>query len=155
MKKRRDGPSNSNKRVREMPEKLVTIATFDNPFKAHLVKSRLESSGIKCFLSDEFVVTVNRLYSNAVGGVKLQVKESDLERAIELLNMEPIEPEALDRVLEGDTTQPRCPRCNSANVHYERYSRRFIYLSWLLLGVPLLLFKRKWRCDECGYQWRI
>ncbi len=138
-----------------MPERLVTIATFDNPFKAHLVKSRLESSGIECFLSDEFVVTVNWLYSNAVGGVKLQVRESDLERASEILNMEPVETEALDQELGEDIMQPRCPRCNSVNVHYERYSRRFIYLSWLLLGVPLLLFKRKWRCDECGYQWRM
>ncbi|MCD6505074.1 DUF2007 domain-containing protein [Candidatus Poribacteria bacterium] len=139
-----------------MPERFITVATFDNPFKAHLAKSRLESSGIECFLSDEFIVTVNWLYSNAVGGVKLQVRESDLERASEILSMGPSDVEVSDwEELDEGPMRPRCPRCNSANVHYERYSRRFMYLSWLFLGIPFLLLKRKWRCDECGYRWRM
>jgi DNA-directed RNA polymerase subunit RPC12/RpoP len=136
-----------------MPEKLVTIATFSKAIDAHLSKTRLESEGIECLIADEYIVTMNWLYSNAVGGVKPQVKESDVERAIEILHREPIGVDSMrDGVEESDG--PRCPRCNSPDVYYERFSRRLVFVSWLLLGFPLPFLKRRWKCRECGYRWR-
>ena len=68
-----------------MAEKLVTLATFDMPFEAHLAKGLLETNDVSSFLADEFTVGVAWHLSNALGGIKLQVAETDAERAIPLL----------------------------------------------------------------------
>lgn len=41
--------------------KLITIKTFDNYFEANLLKSKLESENIVCYLFDETLVTLNPL----------------------------------------------------------------------------------------------
>lgn len=64
---------------------LITIITFNYPHEAHLVKIKLESEGIEVFIKDELTVQVHNFYSNAIGGVKLQVKEKDFTRANQLL----------------------------------------------------------------------
>lgn len=69
-----------------MGEKLVTIGRFSQPLEAWLAKTKLESEGIECFLMDEHIVTMNWLYSNAVGGVKLKVREEDAEKAKRILS---------------------------------------------------------------------
>ncbi|MDP8263349.1 MAG: DUF2007 domain-containing protein [Candidatus Ancaeobacter aquaticus] len=64
-----------------MSDELVTIATFDKSFEAHMYKSKLEAAGIECFLADENIVGLNWFLSPAVGFIKLQVRESDIARA--------------------------------------------------------------------------
>ena len=64
---------------------LITIKAFDESMQAHLVKSKLESEGIDVWLLDDHSVSVQPWASFALGGVKLQVRESDVEKAIELL----------------------------------------------------------------------
>ena len=66
-------------------DKFVTVLTFTFAHEVAIVRGRLESEGIVCFVKDELTVQVNPFYSNAIGGVKLQVMESDLPRAIEIL----------------------------------------------------------------------
>ena len=64
---------------------FITVLTFSYPSEAAIIRGRLEAEGIECFVQDELTVQVNPFYSNAVGGVKLQVRESDLEQAVEIL----------------------------------------------------------------------
>ncbi|MCG9967085.1 DUF2007 domain-containing protein [Pelotomaculum terephthalicicum JT] len=59
-------------------DKLVTIATYLNVSEAHIVKGLLESEGIQVFIYDE-QATIN--FVNLIGGVRLVVKQSDVERA--------------------------------------------------------------------------
>jgi len=66
-------------------EKFVTVLTFTFASELAIVRGRLESEGIACSVKDELMIQVNPLASNAFGGVKLQVLESDLPRAIEIL----------------------------------------------------------------------
>ncbi len=63
-------------------EKLVTIITFFYPHETGIPCSLLESEGIGCFVQDELSVPYTAL---AVGGIKLQVRESDAHKAIEIL----------------------------------------------------------------------
>ena len=65
---------------------LVTLATFTYPTDLAIFRSRLESEGIECFVQDELTIQTHNLYSNAIGGVKLQVKESDAQKALEIYN---------------------------------------------------------------------
>ena len=64
---------------------LVTIASYREPHFAHLAKSKLESEGILAAVGNENIVNMNWFYSNAVGGVTLQVLESHARRALEIL----------------------------------------------------------------------
>lgn len=65
-------------------KRLVTIKTFTYASDAGLVQSYLDSEEIPTFLKDEFMTGV---YGGAstVGGIKLQVKAEDVERAIQKL----------------------------------------------------------------------
>ncbi len=119
----------------EMHEGLIVIATFSQPMEAHLTKARLESEGVECFLDDELTVTTNWLLSNAIGGVKLKVKESDVEKAAEILQQEPVDIDSIefDEDMETDEDRLQCPKCNSSSdVYYEKYSRRTFFLFWML-----------------------
>lgn len=64
---------------------FVTVATFSSYFDAYLIKGRLEHEGIRCFIKDENAVTINPMYDIAMGGIKLQVPENEVELAIEIL----------------------------------------------------------------------
>ncbi len=66
-------------------ETLITVKTFTYPIELAVVRGRLESEGVECFIQDEMMAQVNPFYSNAIGGIKLQVKRSDIEKAIEIL----------------------------------------------------------------------
>lgn len=61
-----------------MEEKLVTLATHSYT-RAELLKSRLESEGIDCFLQN-----VN-LIQGGEGGVKVRIRQSDMEQALRLV----------------------------------------------------------------------
>ncbi len=137
-----------------MSQQLVTVATFTQGIDAHLARLRLESEGIECVVADEHTVGANWLYSNAVGGVKLQVSTSDVERATGILSREPVF--ATPQVPESteDDGDPRCPNCNSTDVSYERFARRVVFVCWLFLGIPLLFLKRKWKGLKCTHQWK-
>ena len=64
---------------------FVTVLTVSYPQQLWIIKGRLEAEGIVCFVKDELTVQSNNLWSNAVGGVKLQVQRENYEKAIELL----------------------------------------------------------------------
>jgi len=63
----------------------VTIATFNYAHQAALLKGRIESEGLLCNIKDELIVNTNPLYSNAIGGVKVQVRDCDVQNVIPLL----------------------------------------------------------------------
>jgi hypothetical protein len=136
-----------------MSEKLVTVAAFSLAIEADLARTKLESEGIECFVADEHTVTMNWLYSHAIGGVKLKVWQSDLQRAKEILGRRSATEEGQGDHVAG-TEELHCPRCGSADVHYERFSRRLAFASWILLSFPLPLLKKKWNCRTCGHQWK-
>lgn len=64
---------------------FTTIAFFNLPHETAVPMALLESEGIECFLPDESTVQVYNFYSNAIGGLRLQVKTEDAPRAIEIL----------------------------------------------------------------------
>jgi hypothetical protein len=66
-------------------DNLITIKTFTYSSEVLVLRGRLESEGIECFVQDELTIQVDPFYSNTIGGVKLKVRESDLEKAMEIL----------------------------------------------------------------------
>ena len=66
-----------------MSEQLITIDTFTQDGRAHICQTKLESEGIECFIAGEYSVSIGY---PLVGEVRLQVKESDVARAVEILH---------------------------------------------------------------------
>ena len=71
-------------------EQYVVARRYRDLPDAALAKSMLDSAGIECVLGDEATVRMDWLWSNAVGGVKVWVKEKDLAEAKALLGSDEI-----------------------------------------------------------------
>jgi hypothetical protein len=152
-----------------MSNSLITVATFSQPIEGHLVRARLETEGIPCFLADAHTISANWFYSNAIGGVKLQVRAADAQRARVLVEEElerhqserddidwtAVDPDWTFDGSQADDDAHSCPTCGSTEVFYEKFSRPLIFLSILLLGIPVPFLSRRWSCRGCGRSWKM
>ncbi len=122
---------------------------------AHILKIKLESEGIRCFLFDEHVVSVNPLYSNLVGGIKLKINEEDLVHAKNVV----LEIEQTPYTTE-DEQIIACPKCGSAHIESGYPSMRSIeavlsaIASFLLFIFPLYR-KSVYKCLDCGDEFNL
>jgi hypothetical protein len=69
-----------------MAEGFVKIRSFWSPDEANLAKMHLESHGIPVELEGAAMVATAWIDANAVGGVKLLVKQSDAVEALQILD---------------------------------------------------------------------
>jgi len=145
-----------------MAERFVTIATFNEPTEAHILKGRLEAEGIVCFLGDEHIVGAHPFYAVAVGGVKLKVAESDSEEARGILERiqggtneylldDNIE---LAPAMQAHIGEKVCPNCGSDRTVEEKYSKTVFSISYLFLGFPIPFLNRGFKCENCGFFWK-
>ena len=65
--------------------KYIIIKSFDNYIPAHIALGRLKEEYVNCYLQDEYSVTIDPFLSNAIGGIKLMVAETQLDRARQIL----------------------------------------------------------------------
>ncbi|MGA3128345.1 MAG: DUF2007 domain-containing protein [Candidatus Korobacteraceae bacterium] len=71
---------------------LVLVAQFLMEQEFLFARGRLESAGIECFCSNEYLSRISSgLYSGLTGGIELKVRRSDLADARAILN-EPAKP---------------------------------------------------------------
>ncbi len=133
---------------------LITLKTFDNPVEAHLFRTVLENEGIPCEIFDELMVGLNPLYNITVGGVKLKIRESDLEAALEIINRVEAAPytNETDKVIT-------CPNCGSSNLYPGFKSLRgikgfFTALASILLFVYPFYIRSRYRCKECDTEFK-
>jgi len=132
--------------------RFVTLRQFRDIPEALLAKGMLESAGIKCILADGNLVRMDWLLSNAIGGIRLQVDHQELEAARAILD-EPIPAELDEEALGEPYEQPRCPRCYSLDIAFEKIDRFWTYGLWLLLSFPIPVGKDNWKCYTCGAEW--
>ncbi|MCL3782583.1 hypothetical protein EMN47_19535 [Prolixibacteraceae bacterium JC049] len=141
--------------------KWITIKAFTLPQDAQMAKTFLESYEIEVQLQDELTTQVNNLYSNLIGGVKFQVKENQLNQAVELMKeggyiqagdlAEP-EVELLDK--KAYTDQSVCPFCKSKNIAERKEPNALTAFVFLLLSVFIPIFKRTLVCFDCNKRWK-
>jgi Putative prokaryotic signal transducing protein len=126
---------------------LKTIATYSFPYEAQIARAKLDSEGIPAFVADEQTINMQWLYSNAMGGVRLQVPEAYVPLAMKLLSED-----ASQRVeeQEGNDMSP-CTLCNSNNTAPYQQGKRWAFLVFLGLSFPLFPIKNTVRCKDCGH----
>ena len=120
--------------------RLVTVATFNQSWEAHLACGKLEAEGIRAVLDNENMVNVGGgLYTNMTGGIKLQVPHDQLQRALAALP---------DRV-RGRIVP--CPKCGLTDTRPVELSPGMKMLCLCLLGLPYLFLTHPWVCLDCGH----
>jgi predicted RNA-binding Zn-ribbon protein involved in translation (DUF1610 family) len=137
-------------------EQFKTVLTFTYPSEMVVVRGRLEADGIECFVQDELTIQVNPFYSNAIGGVKLQVKESDYESAVEILRQRGYmdNDNQTTKMMKSDVQIMTCPSCGSAEVVKCKTAGYVFVFSFLLLGFPIPFLKKTYHCFECGIEFK-
>lgn len=66
-----------------MADELVTLGSFMNPVEAAWAKGELEAAGIRAVLGDDNAST---LFGGALDTIKLLVMQSDVDRALDILD---------------------------------------------------------------------
>lgn len=149
-----------------MEEQLIVLKTYMYPSEAYPLMSKLESEGINCFLDGENTITVHPFLSNAIGGVKLKIRESDAETALNIIRESEtestIDKETSEKEIPAGFSygfikvETFCPECDSTMVFRKKMPAWQIALSIVLLPLylPLLFAKKKHYCADCGYEWK-
>jgi DNA-directed RNA polymerase subunit RPC12/RpoP len=123
---------------------FVTLYSFDNYINANLRMMQLQEEGINCWLKDEFTVTIDPILTNAIGGIKIMVYESQKERAADLLRT----------MINKEKENRACPQCGSFNVEYIVSNRKpsnwFFALFTFLLGDYAIGANKVYHCFNCG-----
>lgn len=126
---------------------LVSIRSFDSYFTANMVLGRLQSDGVECYLKDENTVVIDPILTNAIGGIKLMVKDSEVDLAKALLN-------GYD---EDYRKAAICPKCNSQAFSYELIPKPVNFLTAVLtwtFSSYAVATEYTYRCGNCGYETR-
>ena len=66
-----------------MEDKIVEIARFYEPEAAQMIESLLKSEGVNCYLRNEYTSRIQ--YPVNVGGIRIELLESEVPRAKEIL----------------------------------------------------------------------
>lgn len=127
-------------RYRDLPEALVA-------------KSKLDSAEVWCFLADENIVRLNWLLSNTMGGLRLQVLDTDAEDAMALLGEEIPASFSAEEIGE-EYMQPVCPACNSRDLSFQPFSINIALIFLLFLMLPVWIPLKCWKCEDCGREWK-
>ena len=136
-----------------MSETFVTIARYQYSSEAQIVKGRLESDGIQVFLKDNITIDTDPLVSNAIGGIKLKVRNADEKKAKEILKS--IKAYAVD-----DNGNPiLCPNCKKNEVElYSTIDSLKAFLSFLIGVLTFTLpfhTRYKYICENCKTEFPI
>ncbi len=130
---------------------LTTIATYTFPYEAQIAKAKLDSEGIPAFIADELTINMQWLYSNAMGGVRLQVLDDYAQQAIAVLSVD--SSDVLEREQGGDDSP--CSACGSTDVEPYQIGKRWAFLVFIGLDFPLFPVKNTVRCRQCGHVEKI
>lgn len=66
-------------------DQLVTVATFDFDWQAHIAQGLLTEEGIQSVIDNEIFGSLYPIGFNSIGGINLKVMNRDAERARQII----------------------------------------------------------------------
>lgn len=136
-----------------MSDDLITLWRYRDLPEALIAHSKLDAEGFDCFLADDNIVRLNWFLSNAVGGLRLRVREDDGESAMEVLAQE-IPASFTAEEVGGEYQQPACPKCGSLNISFETMNRGIALAALWVFAFPVPIPRKSWKCLDCRNRWR-
>lgn len=120
------------------------VTTCDNTINANLIKTKLESEGIPCYLFNEYSTNLLPHFFNLLGsGVQVVVHKNDLERA-----------KAIAEIPEGKLV---CPNCGSDNFTM-KIAKPLNKISTMIFsfffGIPIGNLLNHYKCRNCNSEFR-
>lgn len=139
----------------EVEDQIITFQTYYDPMLAHIVRTRLEDSGVSCFIADENMIGINPLYNNALGGIKLKIFARDEGKCREILAQDDtLTVEEYVEIDEATNQVVICPYCASTNVRFGNATEKrfgiFSFVFSVLLFVYPPFARKAWHCFNCG-----
>ncbi|MCP1728329.1 hypothetical protein J2T60_002329 [Natronospira proteinivora] len=135
---------------------LVTIASYTEPWEAHIVRGRLEAEGVPATLAHDQHVSLDWPLATALGGVKVQVPPAFVEQAlgIEADYRNGAYITAL-QAIHPDTKAIDCPECGSDRLR-SHASWPLTLLALMSLGIASIIFPPatgRRSCRDCYHHW--
>jgi predicted nucleic-acid-binding Zn-ribbon protein len=131
---------------------FVPVASYNNYIDANIMFGRMQEEGFDCWLKDENIVTIDPILTNAVGGIKLMVAESERMKALQWLW----------EINKEKKSLLSCPKCNSHNwefvstprkpgnwisVLFSFFTNLFTMSSANTIAMPV---EKVYHCFDCG-----
>lgn len=141
-------------------ENWQILTRFVYPHEAQIAKSYLESEGIDSEIRDELTAQVHNFYSQAIGGVKLLVKEADIDKGMEALKKsgylnDASQNEKIETIfIEKGHNLKNCPYCNSENISIKKVPGIWSLLGIFIFAVPFPILKKSLKCYDCYKEWK-
>jgi hypothetical protein len=130
-----------------MKEDFKLVRSYQYSSEAQIFCGKLESEGIQVYLRDSHIVDSNPIWSNAVGGVKLFVREEDFIKANEILST------VSQYSLDEKNNFIKCPKCGAEKVEMITSIRDtkslFAFVFSMLFVIMPFYSKYHYRCDHC------
>jgi DNA-directed RNA polymerase subunit RPC12/RpoP len=134
---------------------LVILKIFDTAIDAHILKGKLESEDIECYIYDENIVTLNPLFNFAVGGIKLKVNKDDFSKAKSILTEIDNKPytDNQDEII-------KCPNCSSTELYSDFKSMKDVKgiiaaIAAFLFTVFPIYYKSVYKCKKCNTEFKL
>jgi hypothetical protein len=148
-------------------------ARFITIGEAEAAVSALDAAGIETHMVDGNIIGIDWQMAQAVGGVKILVRDEDLQRASEILSLHAVDP-VIEPIAEAPV-EPEppvvCPECGSSDFIFVPRFRIFLLIGALFLGVGAavnqdllavtalvavaagVLLMPSARCRKCLHRW--
>ena len=134
---------------------LVTFKVFNSAMDAHLLKSKLEAEGIRCYLVNELSSTMHLAFLAGGGGIRLQIGEQHVDRAFEIVRKIQKQPHTDDNDIPLT-----CPNCKSTDIISGINSIKGIrgvlaMLSLFFFMILMIPQKAVYKCNSCNKEFNI
>lgn len=127
---------------------FVELRSFDNYIEANIVLNMLQAANVNCHLKDEHLITIDPLHSPAIGGIKLMVHPTHVERAWDLMD------DAEQQYLRSISC-PICHRHALVTVSITKQHKcKLAALASMLLNGRSVEIAKMYKCTACGYDFK-
>lgn len=124
--------------------KFLVLTTLDNSIDAHILRTKLESEGIPCFLNNENITNLTpHLYKILGFGVQIFVPEDRLKEAKDIAGID-----------EGSIKCPNCKSSNITNRLLTGWNKIALTLLSLISAAPIGNLLNQYVCYDCNTEFK-
>jgi len=132
----------------------ITVSTHTTAIEAHIIRGRLEAEGVPAFVAFEHHVWAKWSLSVALGGVRVQVPPSCVEKAgqvLDYINTGKYQVELEEEV--AFSVPAYCPSCSSVTTEPIKWPWKLALLAIFLVTIPVPYSQHLMKCTACSHTW--